>query len=48
LGPQQKVVTLEMGSKDARFQLVLGVTPQAITCLHKVASHLDERTHVPD
>ena len=48
LGPQQKVVTLEMGPKEARFQLVLGVTPQAITCLHKMASHPDERTHVTD
>lgn len=48
LGPQQKVVTLEMGPKEARFQLVLGVTPQAITCLHKMASQPDERNHVPD
>ena len=48
LGPQQKVVTLEMGPEDARFQLILGVTPQAITCLHKMALPPDERTHVPD
>ena len=48
LGPQQKVVTLEMGPKEARFQLVLGVTPQAITCLHKMATQPDERTHVTD
>jgi flagellar protein FliO/FliZ len=48
LGPQQKVVTLEMGPEDARFQLILGVTPQAITCLHKMALAPDERTHVPD
>ena len=48
LGPQQKVVTLEMGPKEARFQLVLGVTPQAIICLHKMATQPDERTHVTD
>lgn len=48
LGPQQKVVTLEMGPKEARFQLVLGVTPQAITCLHTMATQPDERTHVTD
>jgi flagellar protein FliO/FliZ len=48
LGPQLKVVTLEMGPKDARFQLVLGVTPQAITCLHTMGSLPQEKTHVPD
>ncbi|MFN5349142.1 MAG: FliO/MopB family protein [Polaromonas sp.] len=48
LGPQQKVVTLEMGPKDARFQLVLGVTPQSVTCLHKMASHPEERMYAPD
>lgn len=34
VGPQQKVVTVEVGSGDARVWLVLGVTPQAIQCLH--------------
>lgn len=49
LGPQQKVITLEMGPKQARFQLVLGVTSQSITCLHKLTppAH-EERTHVED
>jgi len=34
LGPQQKVVTVEVGPPSARVWLVLGVTPQAIACLH--------------
>ena len=36
LGPHQKVVTVEVGPADARVWLVLGVTQQAIQCLHKV------------
>jgi flagellar protein FliO/FliZ len=36
LGPHQKVVTVEVGPADARVWLVLGVTPQAIHCLHTV------------
>ena len=34
LGPQQRLVTVEVGSGDARTCLVLGVTAQQITCLH--------------
>ena len=34
LGPQQKVVTVEVGPQDARVWLVLGVTAQSIQCLH--------------
>jgi flagellar protein FliO/FliZ len=34
LGPQQKVVTVEVGPSHARVWLVLGVTPQSIQCLH--------------
>ena len=34
VGPQQKVVTVEVGPDHARTCLVLGVTPQQITCLH--------------
>ena len=34
LGPNQKVVTVEVGPANARVWLVLGVTPQAIACLH--------------
>ena len=34
LGPQQRVVTIEVGPQDARTCLVLGVTQQSIACLH--------------
>jgi flagellar protein FliO/FliZ len=34
LGPQQKVVTVEVGPDNARVWLVLGVTQQSIQCLH--------------
>ena len=34
LGPQQKVVTVEVGPAHARVWLVLGVTQQSIQCLH--------------
>ena len=34
LGPQQRLVTVEVGKGEARTCLVLGVTAQQITCLH--------------
>lgn len=34
VGPNQSVVTVEAGPEGARVWLTLGVTPQAITCLH--------------
>lgn len=34
VGPQQRVVTVEVGPEHARTWLVLGVTPQQIQCLH--------------
>ena len=34
LGQHQKVVTVEVGPSHARVWLVLGVTQQAIHCLH--------------
>ena len=34
VGPQQRVVTVEVGPEGNRLWLVLGVTPQSITCLH--------------
>jgi flagellar protein FliO/FliZ len=37
VGPHQRVVTVEVGPEGARTWLVLGVTAQAITCLHSVA-----------
>ncbi len=37
LSPSQRIVTVEVGSGDARRWLVLGVTPQSITTLHSMA-----------
>ena len=34
VGPQQRVVTVEVGPEGARTWLVLGVTAQSIQCLH--------------
>ncbi len=34
VGPQQRVLTVEVGPENARTWLVLGVTGQSITCLH--------------
>lgn len=34
VGPQQRVLTVEVGPEYARTWLVLGVTGQTITCLH--------------
>lgn len=36
VGPQQRVVTMEVGPEHARSVLVLGVTAQQITCLHTI------------
>ena len=38
VGPQQRVVTVEVGPPDARIWLVLGVTAQNISCLHQMES----------
>ena len=39
VGPQQRVVTVEVGAEHSRTCLVLGVTAQQITCLHVLASN---------
>lgn len=44
VGPQQRVVTVEVGPQDARTWLVLGVTGQSITCLHALPAR-DEAQH---
>jgi flagellar protein FliO/FliZ len=36
VGPQQRVVTVEVGPEGERTWLTLGVTAQSITCLHMV------------
>jgi len=37
VGPQQRVVTVEVGPTHDRVCLVLGVTAQSISCLHTSA-----------
>lgn len=44
VGPQQRVVTVEVGPLGARTWLVLGVTQQAITTLHTMAPAQGEAT----
>lgn len=44
VGPQQRVVTIELGTEQARVWLTLGVTAQSITCLHRVAQGPDHAT----
>ena len=38
VGPQQRVVTIEVGHGNERAVLVLGVTAQQVNCLHVLAS----------
>ncbi|WP_053014049.1 FliO/MopB family protein [Caldimonas brevitalea] len=38
LGPNQRLVTVEVGQGDERQWLVLGVTAQSITALHTLAA----------
>jgi flagellar protein FliO/FliZ len=45
VGPQQKVVTVEVGPPSNRVWLVLGVTAQSINCLHTMAK---EESPAPD
>ena len=44
VGPQQRVVTVEVGSEGARACLVLGVTAQSITCLHVMSPPAAEQS----
>ena len=37
VGPQQRIVTVEVGPEGSRTWLVLGVSAQGIACLHSVA-----------
>ena len=39
VGPQQRIVTVEVGPEHARTCLVLGVTAQHITCLHVLGAN---------
>lgn len=40
VGPQQRVVTVEVGPEHARTWLVLGVTAQNVSCLHVLPAAL--------
>lgn len=44
VGPQQRVVTVEVGREGARQRMVLGVTQQSINCLF--SEPLSEQTSV--
>lgn len=44
VGPHQKVLTVEVGPQGARTWLVLGVSAQAVTCLHCMAIPADVET----
>ena len=39
VGPNQRVVTVEVGVDGLRTYLVLGITQQQINCLHVLGSH---------
>lgn len=42
IGPQQRVMIIEVGPEDARTWLVLGVTAQQIQCLHAFPRQSDQ------
>lgn len=42
IGPQQRVVTVQVGEGDEAVRLVLGVTAQQIQCLHVLQAHADK------
>ena len=48
LGPQQRVVTVQVGEGDHSVCLVLGVTPGGITALHQCAMADADNTAGPD
>ena len=48
VGPNQRVVTVEVGPDHNRAWLVLGVTPQQITCLHSFSTVFDRNQSQPE
>jgi flagellar protein FliO/FliZ len=40
VGPQQRVVMVEVGPENARTCLVLGVTTQSVNCLHVIPADM--------
>ena len=47
VGPHQRVVTVEVGPEGARIWLTLGVTAQAITCLHSATVNSKPEAGLP-
>lgn len=47
VGPHQRVVTVEVGPQGARVWLTLGVTPQAVACLHCAPVTLSQNEPLP-
>lgn len=48
VGPQQRIVTVEVGPEGSRTWLVLGVSAQGIACLHSVAvNRMDDPVPTP-
>ena len=47
VGPQQRVVTVEVGPEHARTCLVLGVTAQQVTCLHVLGPNASASAVLP-
>ncbi len=47
IGPNQRLVTVEVGQGEERRWLVLGVTPQAITPLHTLTAQGEPPSATP-
>ena len=47
LGPQQRIVTVEVGTGEEKRWLVLGVTPQAINTLHTLTPQAEPTVTAP-
>lgn len=45
VGPQQRVVTVEVGPAHDRVWLTLGVSASGIQCLHTSAAPVDDASH---
>lgn len=46
VGSQQRVVVISLGSAMNHMNLVLGVSPQSITCLHAVVASGHEHPQI--
>ncbi len=48
VGQHQRIVTVEVGPEGARVWLILGVTAQTITCLHRAAVDMKTTSLSPE